>query len=177
MFYNNSSLRKGGHMVRRELPPCLIICFLLLAFIAAVFALPGCSSRSDDDIVLNVQECADKLLETIAFKDTLTEINEQAITTIYHIAAEDVLEKKVYVSTGATAEEIAVFEAIDHDAAKRVEAAVWQRVDKQKVGFRDYLPKELPKLKDPIVLVKGNYVIFCVSDHKEEVEAELKKLF
>ncbi len=137
----------------------------------------GCSNRTGDGVNLNVNECADRLQETIAFQDTLTAISNQMIATIYRIPAEDVVQQQVYISTGATAEEIAVFEAVNTEAAQRIETAVWQRVADQKASFEDYLPAELPKLTDPFVLVKGKYVILCVSDHNEEVKTELDKLF
>jgi hypothetical protein len=169
--------------VSKFLSPCLRLnsllkggAVLLLLFVA-VMVFPGCGSQPENDIILNVEECADTLLEAIDFQDTLTALEEQMIAAIYRISAEDIIKQKVYVSTGATAEEIAVFEATDADAAQRVEAAVWDRVAGQKVGFEDYLPAELPKLEDPFLLVKGRYVIFCVSDHKETVKAELKKFF
>ena len=97
------------------------------------------------------------------------------IAAIYR-PAEDVVGQQVYVSTGATAEEIAVFEAVDADAAQRIEAAVLQRIADQKTSFEDYLPAELPRLEDPFLFVKGRYVVLCISDYNEEVEAELKEL-
>ena len=144
-----------------------------LAFMAAIF--PGCS-RAAEDITLNVEECAVILREKIAFQDTLAAIDDEMIAAIYRIAPEDVVEQQVYVSTGATAEEIAVFEAADAEAAQRIETAVWQRVADQKTSFADYLPAELPKLEDPFIFVKGRYVVFCVSDHNEEVKKELMAL-
>lgn len=150
--------------------------FLLPVLIMIFLVFPGCSNRQDDDFVLNVQEYADRLLEKVAFQDTLAEVEKEMIAVIYDISAEDLSAQKVYIGTGATAEEIAVFEAVDGEAVKRVEAAVRQRIEDQKLGFADYLPAELPKLEDPFVLVRGRYVILCVSDHKEEVMAELKEL-
>jgi len=148
----------------------------LLILLVVIMAISGCS-KSGDDFTLNVKECADTLRETIAFQDTLAAISDEMIAAIYRISAEDVVQQQVYVSTGATAEEIAVFEAVDADAAQRIETAVWQRVADQKASFEDYLPAELPKLTDPFILVKGKYVILCVSDHNKEVKTELNKLF
>ena len=42
--------------------------------------------------------------------------------------------------------------------------------------LEDYLPAELPRLEDPFLFVKGRYVVLCISDYNEEVEAELKEL-
>lgn len=149
---------------------------LLLMLLAVIMAISGCG-KSGDDVTLNVKECADTLQRTIAFQDTLTAVDDKMIAAIYQISAEDVVQQQVVVSTGATAEEIAVFEAVDAEAAQRIETAVLQRVADQKASFEDYLPAELPKLTDPFILVKGKYVILCVSDHNEEVKRELNKLF
>lgn len=146
---------------------------VLLVFITAV--LPGCNSPAED-VTLDVAGCAATLLEEIAFQDTLTAIGDEMIAAIYQIPAEDVVEQQVYVSTGATAEEIAVFEAVDADAAQRIETAVLQRVADQKTSFEDYLPAELPRLEDPFFFVKGRYVVLCVSDHNEEVKTEIEEL-
>lgn len=155
----------------------LSLIMLLPVFFVVIMALPGCSNRStNEDIILNVTECADKLRKTIAFQDTLTAVSEKMIATIYRIPAGDIVQQEVYLSTGATAEEIAVFEAVDLEAAQKIEMAVRQRIADQKTSFQDYLPAELPKLEDPFVLVKGKYVILCISGHNEDVKTELDAL-
>lgn len=150
-----------------------------LVFIAAV--LPGCGGLAEDmapgeDIALDVAACAATLLEEINFQDSLEAISDEMIAVIYQIPAGDVLEQRVYLSTGATAEEIAVFEAADTAAAQRIESAVWQRIADQKANFEDYLPAEMPRLEDPFIFVRGRYVVLCVSDHNEKAKAELGEL-
>ncbi|MGI5823477.1 MAG: DUF4358 domain-containing protein [Dethiobacteria bacterium] len=152
-------------------PPLLM---LLLIFLTTVIVLPGCNTQSaDEDVTLNVAECASTLKERIAFQDTLTAISAEMIATIYQIPAADVVQQQVYVSTGATAEEIAVFEAVDNEAAQKIETAVRERLAAQIISFEDYLPAELPKLEDPFIVVKGKYVILCVSDHNADAKKVL----
>ncbi len=148
-----------------------------MVLFVVIIALTGCSNTTADNLTLNVDECADTLQKTIPFQDTLTAISDNMITAIYQIGEQDAAKQKVYVSTGATAEEIAVFEAVDTDAAQRIETALLQRVADQKTSFEDYLPEELPKLADPFILVQGKYVILCISDHNAEVKTEVNKLF
>ena len=149
----------------------LPLLMLLLIFFTTVTVLPGCSTRpAGEDLTLNVEECADTLRETIAFQDTLTAISAEMIAAIYQIPTANVVQQQVYVSTGATAEEIAVFEAVDNEAAQEIETAARERLANQITGFEDYLPAELPKLKDPFIAVKGKYVIVCVSNHNEDVK-------
>lgn len=153
---------------------CLPLFILLLVFSATVMSLPGCSTRpAGEEVTINICECAGKFKETIAFQDTLTAISEEMITAIYRITAADVVQQQVFVSTGATAEEIAVFEAVDDKAAQRIELAVRERLTDQITSFKDYLPTELPKLEDPFIAIKGKYVILCVSDHNEDAKTVL----
>ena len=161
---------KGGEIMPR------LGGFVLIALFVVCMALPGCSKPAAK-ITLDVDECADMLLETIAFQDILTAVSDEMAATLYQISEQDAIKQKVYVSSGATAEEIAVFEAADTDAAKRIEKAVLQRVAEQQASFKDYLPAELPKLNDPFILVRDKYVILCISDDNEKVKTKLDRLF
>ena len=148
---------------------------VLMALFVVCMALSGCSNP-DDKLALDINECADTLREAVPFQDALTEISGDMIAVLYQIPEQDAVKQKVYVGSGATAEEIAVFEAVDYGAVQRIEAAVWQRVADQKAAFEDYLPAELPKLTDPFLFVKNKYVILCVSDHNDKAKTELNKL-
>ena len=150
---------------------------VLMALFVVCTILSGCSSKPVAEITLDVDECADILLETIAFQDILTAVSDEMAATLYQISEQDAVKQKVYVSSGATAEEIAVFEAADTDAAQRIENAVLQRVADQQASFKDYLPAELPKLNDPYLLVRDKYVILCLSDDNKKVQTELNRLF
>ncbi|NLX91473.1 MAG: DUF4358 domain-containing protein [Firmicutes bacterium] len=163
---------KGGEIMPR------LGGFVLIALFAVCIALSGCNKPAAEiEITLDVDECADVLLETIAFQDILTAVSDEMATTLYQISEQDAVKQKVYVSSGATAEEIAVFEAADAVAAKRIEKAVLQRVAEQQASFKDYLPAELPKLNDPFILVRDKYVILCISDDNEKVKTKLDRLF
>ena len=69
-----------------------------------------------------------------------------------------------YISSGATAEEIAVFEAADKAAADRLYKAAQERVENQKTAFEDYVPAEMTKLGNPVLVKKGSFVVLCVAD-------------
>mgnify|MGYP000878504236 CR=1 FL=1 len=156
---------------------------IVLILIAVMMIFTSCGNNDDDydlnenNLDLNVSECADKLKENIPFEDTITAIDDKMGISIYQLNAEDVAEQKVYVSTGATAEQIAVFEATDNNAAKRIETAIMQRIADQIESYQDYMPEEVPKLSDPFIKVIGKYVILCISDHNEDVEVVLDKYY
>lgn len=54
---------------------------------------------------------ADTLNSTLTFQDEMTSVDTAAVVRLYGIDEADMTAYKVYTSTGATAEEIAVFKA------------------------------------------------------------------
>ena len=52
-------------------------------------------------------------------------------------------------SGGATAEEIACFEAKDSDSAAKIKTALENRIDSQKKAFENYQPQEMTKAQQP----------------------------
>ena len=89
---------------------------------------------------------------------------------------DQVEEAVVYMGSGATAEEIAVFACKDADAAKnQVTPVVKQHIEDQITSFESYVPGEVAKLKDAVVRTVGRYVAVCVSDDSAAAEKILDK--
>jgi hypothetical protein len=136
-----------------------VLCMLLLT---------GCS---ENNVTIDVVKLADELKNTIQFSDSMEEMSDTAFGLKYEIDEADLTAKKVYIGSGATAEEIAVFEAKDEAAAARILSAVNLHVEEQIHEYTNYNPNELTKLNDAIKMQKGKYVILCVSDHSEAVKS------
>lgn len=147
---------------------------LSLLVLAAAF---GCAAKKA--IQIDVDALAAKLATSIKFGDQPTKIDEKAALKLYNIQSTSIKKQSVYVSSGATAEEISVWESNDANAAKDVKAAVLARIEAQKAGFRDYVPTEMVKLKSPVLICEGNYVILCVSNDntkaKQVIDSYLKQ--
>ncbi|HIZ19646.1 MAG TPA: DUF4358 domain-containing protein [Firmicutes bacterium] len=141
----------------------------LLCLLTAALLLAGCQDGAKD-ITIDVAALADDLKATVPFEDELAEPSESAVSNIYDIDAADIAAKKIYVGSGATAEEIAVFEGTDEEAAGRIKAAVDQRIADQRSAFEDYNPGEQEKLSDPVIVTAGKYVILCVSNDNGAAE-------
>lgn len=137
-----------------------------------LLALAGCGNS---DTAIDVQKLADDLKSGVAFKDDLAAMPDSVFETYYEVEDGDIVQKAVYAGGGGTAEEIAVFEAKDEDAAARLKEAAEQRIADQKENFENYVPGELTKLNNPVLEVKGKYVILCVCDNPEEARAIIDK--
>ncbi len=113
----------------------------------------------------DVSAVADELKNGIEFKDSLNEIDPAVSEKLYKLTADDYKSAKIYIgSGGATAEEIACIEAKDADGVSKIEDAVKNRIEDLKKTFKDYVPEEMDKLNDPVIVTKGNSVYMCLSN-------------
>ena len=148
---------------------------ILLTLIMIVLVAAGCSSSQS--VTLDVQQTADKLSQEVSFQDQLTSLDQDAALKLYDLTADDVQAVALYVGTGATAEEISVWQGKDANAAKNIQNAVNTRIENQKESFVDYNPEEMPKLENPIVVAKGNYVVLCLSGDNDNAKKVIDRCF
>lgn len=130
--------------------------------------LVGCTPQA---VKIDVGNLADMLYKELAFEDQLAETNESMIALLYGITKDDVVEFKVYLSAGATTEEIAVFACANEELAARVKEKAEKRLTAQKNSVKSYKPEELERLDEAILQIEGTYVILCVSSDKEKAQA------
>lgn len=135
-----------------------------------LFTLTGCSEEKKEDRVIDVHTMAQSLLNDITYEDQLTKVEGNMFQMIYGISQEDIEEYEAYVSTGATAEEIAVIKAKDEATAESMEEKLTERVEAQKNSFANYIPKEVEKLEEAVVYQEGVYVVLSISNDDEKAE-------
>lgn len=140
--------------------------------ILLLFLMVSCIA---EDLKINVSDLADTLYTDLIFDDQLTETNEGMIALLYEVNEEDVVEAKVYVSAGATTEEIAVFHCSSKMAAERVTAAAESRLNKQRNSVQSYKPEELNRLEKAVLRTEGTYVILCVSSDQDGAQIIIDK--
>ena len=154
------------------------LCIILAAMaMTCVCASCGDKDKSDNggdtaqtQTAVDVTATADKLKSEIAFEDDLVEFDSGKIEKILGVAPDAYKTAKVYVSsTGATPEEIACFEA-NPKMADVIKASLDTRLTNQKNTFTDYKPEQAPKLDNAVIVVKDNYVFYCVSGDSDKAK-------
>lgn len=136
---------------------------LILALLCVVTA--GCDK---DKVDVDVQKLGDNLTQKIKFEDQLTQIDEDIAKDIYEINFEKV-KATAFIGSGATSEELVIFEAESKDKAKQILNLAKKHIEEQKQDYESYNPKEIKKLDNAIVIQKDKYVIICVT---QDVNAE-----
>lgn len=140
--------------------------FVLLCCVFLLL-LGGCGAK---EVKLDAAATADKLASEVTFKDQLSPLKDKAAFKLFGLDDSTVVSQKVYVGTGATAEEIGVWECKDENATKIVQSAAEQRVKDQTQAFANYVPGELTKLKSPFIKTYGKYVVYVCCDDTTQAQ-------
>ena len=144
---------------------------LLLGMVMVMMTACG----GEKEIVFGISQASGDLLASEAFTDTLTKCDNDKVIALYGVDESSLAEYEVYIGTGATAEEIAIFRVKDSQDVAAVKTACETRIEDQKKACENYLPDEMPKLSSPVVRTAGNYVAMVISSDNTKVEAVLDK--
>lgn len=147
----------------------LLSVFLLIGLLLSLAACKGESPKAD----LTLDD-AQTLLDSVAFSEPLEEIDLEIACSLYALDQSKITGAAVYGSTGATAEELAVFIFSDADAATAAKTSFETRITDRTEAMADYLPNEVPKLEKAVLEVRGSTLLFVVANDYGPVEELLK---
>lgn len=171
---------------------------VVMTILASVLALTGCQGEEKEvhDLSINVNEenkettaetteektveaedIANSLKNDISYDDTLTEVDLETAKMFLNISDVSVESSYIYESSGATAEEIVVLCCKDSDSAAKAKKAFEQRVEEQTDNFTDYVPAEVPKLKDAVIITSKNYAVLSVSGDSSKAKSIIEAAF
>lgn len=148
--------------------------------VLALTALLGCLSActgNDTPKEVNVNDVYNEVAAAITVPDFI-ELTETDIVDYVAIDIADLKQMKVQISAEAiSADQIVICEAVDAEAAARVEAAFSAYLDSVKNSFENYLPSEYAKMKDIQVQKSGNYIYYAVTSELDKVNSIFDKYF
>lgn len=133
-----------------------------LCILVTLFALTACGKKN---ISIDMTKLSEDLLAGVPFTDELTQVDEETVEYLYSI--DNAVSEIVYIGSGATAEEIAVFQFASEEEAAQALPSVERRIADQKEGFESYIPLEVKRLENAVLEKQGCYIILCVSDGTE----------
>lgn len=148
----------------------------VVCVLALLLTLTACGG-SDSQPQKSAAEIADAIYSTQTFQDTLNAIDADMLGDYYRIDAADLTDSKVYVSGSfSTAEEIAVFQASSSDAVENIKKAIDTRLEDLKLAFENYVPGEMTKINDPVLITKGTTVVLVLADDTDAVSDQVNEL-
>ena len=146
-----------------------------LLMLSVLLVLGGCGGKKSSDITVDPRALADSLNSQTVTGDTLT-LQDQTgmLTTIYLLEADSLTGGAAYLSSGATASEVAVLEFKDAAAAEKGKAQLEQRVKSQSDLYASYNAPEVERLDKAVIKTAGKYAVLCVCDDTGKAESLLK---
>ncbi|MDD4511077.1 MAG: DUF4358 domain-containing protein [Oscillospiraceae bacterium] len=110
---------------------------------------------------VDIKTLPEAILEKVTFGDQLSELDEGAIANLYTVP--EGVTARVFLGSGATSEEIAVFQCPDAQTAKTMLENAKTHISDRITAFENYLPEQVQTLNDAIVEQIGNTVVVCVT--------------
>lgn len=145
----------------------IVILIIVVIGVIVVF------TNDNKGITIDINDLSKDIIENIEFEDELNKVDNETASKLYDI--NDFTSQSVYMSSGATSEEIAIFEFEDKEVCKVALEKANKRIEEQKQNFKDYMPKEMKKLENAMIKNKNQYLIVCITNHPEEVGRILSK--
>ena len=138
----------------------IIIIAVILITAIAIFIL----KNTNKEITIDIDKLSEDIIKNVDFEDEMNITDAETVKRLYNI--DNAISEKVYLSSGATAEEVAIFEFASRENAKEAVEKVNERIENQKSSYSGYAPKEVKRLEDAILIQKDKYIVFCVTEDK-----------
>lgn len=140
---------------------------ILILAAALTLSLFGCGNSKNYD----ANALADALNAGLEFGEPLEKSEAEVAYSIYAVDPELCTDAALYLGSGATADEIAVFSCKSKDSVEKINAAVKDRLDYLLDGYSSYGPAEVPKIEAAEVIAEGLTVIVCICENPDAVKS------
>lgn len=142
-----------------------------IAAAIAVF-LAGCGNSAKE---IDAAALAESLVNEITYEDKLESVDADTISM--YIEVPENTESVMYMGSGSTAEEVAVFTSEDAETAGETLKKVQEHLDDQTASFQAYKAEEAKRVEDAVLKQEGKYVILCVSGDADKANEIIEKAF
>ncbi len=151
----------------------------LLSFalvISSIFCL--CSCNKQEAKTPATADVAAIISDSVEFTELIALTDDNIGPRYYGIDLEAIEEYEVLVcSSGALADEIAVFKMKDGEDVEDMLDVVRERKQELYDRFVDYVPEEINKINNAVIGSNGNYVYFVVSSNNSAAKKAAEGCF
>ena len=127
---------------------------------------------------VSVDTVADKLMASLTFNDEMEENkNDEKTCAVYGFDESLVTDVVRYIGSGATAEELAIFECADSSNVKEVTDCINERIQYLHDGYSDYGPDQVPEIDNAFVKTYGKTVVFCICTNPDIIDGIVLELY
>lgn len=133
----------------------------------------GANQNSEKEF--SPEALAQSLVSEITYTAEMEQIPAEEIE--WYVDLEEGVTGIMYMVSGVSCEEVAVFTAPDTDTAKAMVDNIEELLADQEDQNAAYDAKAAQRIQDAVIQQKGNYVILCVSDDSAKAKELIKEAF
>ena len=150
--------------MKKKVLICISLIIILIIIGIVIFL-----NMKNENIQINIEELSEEIFKSESFEDELIKVDSEMVMNNYGFTNEEIKQLISYQGSGATSEEILVLEVNDKSKLNDIKEKINVRLAERKEVFESYLPKEVYKIDNNILSIKGNYVILCISNDTNKV--------
>lgn len=150
--------------MKKKVLICISLIIILIIIGIIIFL-----NMKNENIQINIEKLSEEIFKSESFEDELIKVDSEMVMNNYGFTNEEIKQLISYQGSGATSEEILVLEVNDKSKLNDIKEKINVRLAERKEVFESYLPKEVYKIDNNILSIKGNYVILCVSNDSNKV--------
>lgn len=137
-----------------------------------------CSCNKEEGKTPATADVAAIISDSVEFTELIALTNDNIGPRYYGIDLEAIEEYEVLVcSSGALADEVAVFKMKDREDVEDMLDVVRDRKQDLYDRFVDYVPEEVNKINNAVIGSNGNYVYFVVSSNNSAAKKAAEGCF
>jgi len=144
---------------------------MLIAAVAVSILFSACEKPQKD---IDAEKTAADIVAAIQFEDKLELIDDDIAEAIYGFDEENVDSSATYIGSGATAEEVTV---VEFERITEADKLLFEkRINEQIKNYETYIPGEIEKLNNAVILYSGNIAVLCVAADSDNAKAVIENL-
>jgi len=146
----------------------------ILALILVAICLTSCGEFAVSSV--GIDALSEAIVSSLDFDDDLAILDDEVAFYI-HDAEDLVKDVAVYIGTGATAEEVAVFEAKNKASMSELKEEIAEYIADKRDEYEDYVPEEVARINKAVIREDGNYLVLCINKDPDKVNQLLNSYF
>lgn len=164
--------------IMKKISSRLIYVLLSAIFVLSMVSCSGTDNNSDKNI--DTEALAQEVLAIPDAKfSEMVLVNESKIDNYYPILDTSKLsDVKIYIEGArANADQFAVFKVNEASDIEMVKAAIKDHSDTTLESVKSYKPEEKPRIENALLITKGNYVFYAISEDNAQIEKVINNYF
>ena len=142
---------------------------VIIAIFAILIIMTIVRRNYNNNIQINIEELAQRIVKSSSFEDSLEKVDNELLMNTYGFLPDSIEEIISYQGSGASSEEVLILKVKDVNDVNNEKEIIETRLNEKKDAYASYMPEEVSKIENRILIEKGNYLILCICNDYDTV--------